>query len=239
VALKLGHLGAPIAVLPLGTANNIAATLGIPDRLDAAIALLEHGRQVEFDVGTVRHAGKKRRFIEGIGVGLFAESMAVVKEHVADDMSRDDGADAELRRDVDVVRTLLRLQHPLRCRIEVDGVKTEHQVLLGAVLNIRSVGPRLLLAPDASPGDGRLDVVLVTEAERATFSAYLDDRIAGRNGHAPRLPRWRGERVRLRWDSPLGHLDDKPLPRRKGKNADAPLDLEIGVERGALRFIAP
>ncbi len=77
VAKSLMRAGTPIAVLPLGTANNIAKTLGLMNRpLDQLIASWPTARHVKFDVGTATGPWGTKHFVEGIGIGLFTGTMS-------------------------------------------------------------------------------------------------------------------------------------------------------------------
>ena len=53
--------------------------------------------------------------------------------------------------------------------------------LLVEVLNIRSIGPNLVFAPDASPSDGYFDVILAQECHREELLTYLGHRSEGRD----------------------------------------------------------
>ncbi len=66
-ALAGGNI--PLAILPLGTANNIASSLGISGSLEKAIAAWRHQRIVRIDVGVIQHDGETR-FLESVGAGL-------------------------------------------------------------------------------------------------------------------------------------------------------------------------
>ena len=76
VAKKLIGKPVPIAVLPLGTANNIAKTL---DVLDQPLTQLVDGwvqaRRRKFDVGVANGPWGSTCFIEGLGMGLFTTTM--------------------------------------------------------------------------------------------------------------------------------------------------------------------
>lgn len=62
----------PIAILPQGTANNIAISLGIPLDCEKAIGLWRNALLKKFDVGMVIGLEKKPLyFIESIGFGVF------------------------------------------------------------------------------------------------------------------------------------------------------------------------
>jgi diacylglycerol kinase (ATP) len=73
-------------------------------------------------------------------------------------------------------------------------------------MNTPCIGPRLCMAPEASPGDGRLDLVLLTERERARFEQHLERRLSG-EAEALNLPVRSGRRVEIRWDGSPIHVD--------------------------------
>ena len=76
VALALVGRRVPLAVLPLGTANNISKTLGLTDRtLTDLVDGWILGRLRKVDVGIAIVWGSTC-FIEGLGMGLFAGTMA-------------------------------------------------------------------------------------------------------------------------------------------------------------------
>src|SRR5690242_11321018 len=70
VASGLVKTGVPLGILPLGTFNNLALSLGIPRELDAACGIVEAGRTRKIDVGV---ADERHFFFEAAGVGVDAE----------------------------------------------------------------------------------------------------------------------------------------------------------------------
>jgi Diacylglycerol kinase catalytic domain len=71
VAKHLIDKHVPIAVLPMGTANNIAKTLGLKDRsLEQLVAGWSAAPRVSFDVGVASGPWDSKYFIEGLGMGL-------------------------------------------------------------------------------------------------------------------------------------------------------------------------
>ena len=61
----------PLAIIPAGTANNIARSLGICGAPLAAIAEWDMNRRRRLDVGNAHGPWGCRAFVEGIGFGAF------------------------------------------------------------------------------------------------------------------------------------------------------------------------
>ncbi|WP_089014240.1 diacylglycerol/lipid kinase family protein [Micromonospora inositola] len=70
-ARLLAHRDIALGLLPLGTTNNFARTVGIPLDLDAAVAVLTDGKVIDVDLGLVGNM----RFTNHVGVGLSADVM--------------------------------------------------------------------------------------------------------------------------------------------------------------------
>ena len=67
----------PIAILPMGTANNVATSLGVKHlAIDELIFGWTSARRVKFDVGNAKGPWGSIPFIEGLGMGLFTDTMS-------------------------------------------------------------------------------------------------------------------------------------------------------------------
>jgi diacylglycerol kinase (ATP) len=238
-ALRLVGSPTPVAVLPLGTANNVARALGIPAGIEALIETLAAGCVTPVDAGIVRTARESGHFIEGIGFGLFAESMAVAKTNAEHGLTPPLGAAAELEHDVRLLRALLPLHRARECRIVLDHETIDSAMLLVEIMNIASIGPVLHLAPDADPADGVLEIVFAPESARAELAAFLEDRSNGHENAVPALPRRRAGRCRIEWRAPLAHIDDtRWTPDHDNADHDWHT-FDVAVERQALWFLLP
>jgi diacylglycerol kinase (ATP) len=227
-ARALAGRGRPLAILPLGTANNIARSLGIRGSPEELIDGWRQAQLRPLDIGVARSERGESRFVEAIGSGLI--SAGIVEMERAPSRHGEEDADAKLARAVRTYRDVLSRLRPRRWRFTADGEVVEGELLLLEVLNIASVGPNLVLSPDADPSDGHLDVVSAGEAERDEVDEYLRQRAAGCEVRMS-LPTRRARRVEISgWDDM--HLDDQ-VSHRPGGEA-----LSIHIEAAAVQYLA-
>jgi diacylglycerol kinase (ATP) len=166
--LVAGH-DVPLALLPIGTANNIALGLGIRGSLADIVESWASATPRPLDLGRVRGAGVDRRFLESAGGGLIPAGIAA---HEAQPGADQAPVGQKLPDAIRAYRDALRALKPRRCTVTLDGVSMTDDFLLVEALNTRAVGPNLELA-DADPSDGRLSVVMATEAHRGEIDEYL------------------------------------------------------------------
>jgi diacylglycerol kinase family enzyme len=199
-ALAGGNI--PLAILPLGTANNIASSLGIGGSPEEAIAAWRHQRVVRIDVGVIQHDGETR-FLESVGAGLVVAGINAGRDAIP--KNGDPVSNVARAREL-YVETIRHLE-PRHCDITIDGTSIAGDYLLIEVLNIPSVGPGVSLSAEVSPADGLLSVVVATEAEREQLAAYLSELRNGEPASAG-LKSWRAGHVELRGLEEF-HVDDE------------------------------
>ncbi|MFC5379680.1 diacylglycerol kinase family protein [Aquipuribacter nitratireducens] len=164
----VAHTGVPLGVVPAGTGNDIARAWGLPGDPVAAVdtldACLRAGWVAPFDAVRVDDPGSAEERPAWVGGVVAAGFDAVVNER-ANGWRWPRGAaryNLAIARELPVFR-------PVPYRLVLDGEEWRTEGLLVAVANTGSYGGGMRIAPDATPDDGLLDVVVVTPVSLPRF----------------------------------------------------------------------
>lgn len=222
-ACALAGRAVSLAILPLGTANNTARSLGLPSGepdLDALIAGFTRGSFRDFDLATLHEDDSVTPFSECLGWGVFP---SVIER--ASELSLPDQREHTLGRDRRVFEAVIEKAEPRRYRIGVDDETIIGEFLLVEIVNIPFIGPQLELSPESDPSDGKLELVLAAEPDRASLLELA------RSGRASTpLPTRRGERFSVRTDEPCYHRDGKLVIGARSA------EFSITVEPASVRY---
>lgn len=202
--LLIGHR-IPLAILPAGTANNIAKSVGCTASLDELIRRWNTAARIPFDIGILEDASGQERFVEGIGSGMVPSVIDLLKSGTVDEEEQP-ATSAVSHAQRRYLQVLSRLK-PERWSVVVDGVRRTGEFLLVEVLNIPSIGPNLVLSGDANPSDGMFSVVLAGDEHRDDLVRYVRCCL-DTDQCLPRLPVLHGRRVMLEGTGKL-HVDDQ------------------------------
>ena len=190
---NLPPASAEVALLPVGGANNIARSLGIPLDLAQAAALAVSGRARSLDLIQARTARRRVIAVEGVSVGFHAVARARYAAVNSTDVRAAVGAGLSAIRAFD--------RAPVALELDGDAeLATFGQLFLA---NLPFYGPRLAVAPAADPADGLLDVVRIPARGRLDVVAALAALRLGRDPHGLTRERVRRVRINTRGRSPV------------------------------------
>jgi YegS/Rv2252/BmrU family lipid kinase len=138
--------GLPLGIIPLGTANNLARTLGIPADIEAACAASAGNVRRRIDLGRVND----RYFCTTASLGLSVQ----ITEELSSDAKRKWGAVAYAL----AAMRAIRRARPIHADIEWEGGIRHSRTVQIVVGNGRYYGAALAVAEDAAIDDARLDL---------------------------------------------------------------------------------
>lgn len=218
VAAALLDQGVPAGVIPAGTGNDFARTIGLsrdpataarqilagrPQRVD--ILQVNGGRLwclnvmgTGFDAAVCRRINARQRLLSGVPAYL----MAVAQEFIS--------------------------YRPTPVSLEIDGQTWEGSVMLAAVANAQSYGAGMRISPLSDVQDGLLDVVVVRHVGRLEFARSFPRVFKGTHLAHPAVRHWRGRQVRLFTPNPSPVLVDGDL------QCETPLEVRVCPARALL-----
>lgn len=221
--------GIPVYLLPYGTANNIGLTLGIPKLIEELEENFEE-RIGKFDVGKVDGLGNLSFFLEGVGFGIFPE---LIKKMEGDEKNGE-SASQELQRTLKRLLMITKKFKAQKAELNIDGVEVHGSFLLVELINVKFIGPNFQLAPNADPGDGYFDMVLIPETRRADLVSHLQNLIDG-NEEPGQLKDFvqhlRVQQVKMKWEGKGVHVDDDLVEDYDRES------FVVSVDNGRLSFV--
>lgn len=190
-----------VVILPTGSSNNIARALGIVEEPRHIVAGLAKAKRTPLRIGVVEGPEWSRNFVEAVGMGPL---VAAIQQGA--DGGKEHGSDLLGERREELRRIVADCE-PLEVSLSVDGKRLDEKMLMLEVMNLPMIGPNLLLAPEADPGDAHLDVAWLPAAKRRSMLAWLKDPEA----RGSPFVRVKAERVELHPQGGGLHVDDKAV----------------------------
>ncbi|HEX6751309.1 MAG TPA: YegS/Rv2252/BmrU family lipid kinase [Longimicrobium sp.] len=209
-----------LAILPMGTANDLAAGLGIPtDDAEAALAVAVAGVPFDVDVPTVNGRCFLNVSTGGFGAEATDDSSETLKSVL--------GPIAYV---ITGVRKFARLAAS-RARFTAAG-ETLHdgEFLVFAVGNARRTGGGIHLTAEAEMDDRLLDVCIIEEMGHLEFARIAPQIRAGRHVDHPRVTYRKVPSLLVEAGEELSvNADGEPMPARRFEYAFAPGRLTLMV----------
>ena len=191
----------PFAVLPLGTANDFARTLGVYELEDAIAAIDSNELRVMDAIHTHFEDGSERVFVNVANGGLAWD----INDILDDKQKETWGALAYARGALDAIdnRTVY------RAAIQVDGELAERvEALTIAVCSGRSCGGGLRVAPTADIEDGLMEALVLRPVSPGALTSLAARMRLGAVEVDDALVRFRGTKITVACDPPMPFVFD-------------------------------
>ncbi|MBP8639165.1 MAG: diacylglycerol kinase family lipid kinase, partial [Dictyoglomi bacterium] len=174
----------PLGILPVGRGNDFFRTISNSRILDVILKpFLDIPKFNMVDVGRMND----RYFINVAGVG-FDAMVAGISEPV-----RFLGPVAYLG---SALVGLLK-NKGIRLKLNIDGNKIDMNALMIAIANGRYFGGKMLIAPEASPWDGKFDVCLIENASKLEVLKTLPKVYSGKHIYHPKVKTFKAEYLEI------------------------------------------
>lgn len=201
-----GHTA--LGIVPAGTGDDNARTLGIPrDSVAAAALLAAQGEVSLVDLGRVTAAdGTERVFLGVLSSGF--DSLVNERANVMTWPSGD-------ARYLVAILGELRTFRPVPYTAMIDGREVTGDAMLVAVGNGVSYGGGMRVCPDAVPDDGLLDVTWLHGVRKSTFLRVFPQVFSGSHVRTPYVSSTRATSLSLDAPGQLAYADGErvgPLP---------------------------
>lgn len=222
-AVMRGMVGgkARLGIIPAGTENNIAKSLGIPKDLEAACVLIASDQTLKLDLGQVTtRKGKKFIFFEMATVGLSAAVYPDANKAASGKLS---GIKA-------TAMTLIRQEAHPNVFLTLDNEsKIEVETMLVMVSNTPVFGKNFQVAPEASMQDGLLDISVYPDFGKLELLRYYAAVMDGGYSGNGKVQHYQARKIKVKASPKLNVMADGVA---LGKGT-----VTIKVRPGALRVI--
>jgi len=202
VAQALVGTTTALGILPMGSGNDYARALGIPQNLNEAVKILLQGQPRPVDVGEVFD----RFYLNSMGMGIDGE---IAHHYQTYRFLR-----GELGYLLATVFEVLRFR-PVRMEVETAGWRYTGELLTVAVMNGPWAGGGFCLAPRARPDDGVLELALIGHYPRLVRLAVLPKTRDGSYLSLKRAKLVGVREAKIKAERPLVvHMDGELFPER-------------------------
>jgi diacylglycerol kinase (ATP) len=217
----------PFGIIPVGTGDDNARTLGLPlddpaAAADAVADALAAGRTRTIDLATVTTGDGVTEWFLGVLSSGF-------DSNVNERANRITWPKGQARYFVSILGEL-RTFRPVPYRVVIDDEVLTGKGMLVSVGNGISYGGGMKVCPGAIVDDGLLDLTWLSEVGTGTFLKVFPSVYKGTHVSHPSVRTFRGHRIRIEAPGQIAYADGERI---------GPLPVDIEIHPGALRVLAP
>lgn len=200
LAAEEGAAMARLGIMPIGSGNDFAGSLGIPLDLQQAAGKIKQGQLRAVDIGQVNG----RYFDNNVGLGF--EAMINIEAHKMTWLR------GQLLYLTAVFRAMASFPFP-NVNIDLDGRQIKDKsILMISVGNNPRIGGGFPVTPDAVPDDGEMDICIVDAIPRLKILQLLPKAMKGTHRNEPEVELARFQHVVIESEDPLPvHADGEIL----------------------------
>ena len=210
-----------LGIIPTGTMNNLAHSLGIPLSVEAACAVVARGETRTIDVGQIN----EQTFLEVAGVGFEASLFPAGEEF------KKPGLLSTVRGALLGLVSLFTFK-PTRFKISFEEKKMRpYDAIQVTICNAPYYGAHFHVGPDILMDDGMLDVFIFRHFSKLEYLRHAVSISQGRRVFQPKILRRRVKALRIASSGPLDIQADG-MPRGQTPAV-------VKVVMGALRVRVP
>lgn len=191
--------GAELALIPRGTGVDFARTFAIPSRLEDAVRVALAGRTRAIDLGRATYRSWEGREEQAYFANIASVGMSGA---VAKRVNESSSGWAKVSYLVATLAVFARWQN-CDVRVSVDGEARSGRMHDVIVANCRYFAAGMMICPEADPGDGRLDCLLIGDVTKADLVRTLPKIYRGTHLPHPKAELLRGAVVSVDADDPL------------------------------------
>lgn len=190
-AWNQGNRNTSMAIIGIGRGNDFAYGVGIPPGLQDGFMVIQAGKQRLMDVGHVVGGDypQGRYFGNGVGIGFDAvvgfEAVKLTHLH------------GFLNYIIAALRTIFLFFNAPLIRIEYDDKQITQPSLMVSIMNGRRMGGGFMMAPEAQPDDGLLDLCIAGQLTRIGILTMIPRFMKGTQAPHPQIKTGRASKIHV------------------------------------------
>lgn len=185
-----------LGVVPVGSGNDFAHAIGVPDRSDHALVHALQGQASAIDLGLMTDEnGRKEYFDNTLGIGF--DAVVTIRSHRLPVLR------GFLMYLTAVIQTIILNHDAAHMQIQTDGDRWEQTNLLVTLCNGPREGGGFMIAPEARLDDGLLHYAMIKKVSRAMMFRLVPEVMNGTHGRFKQVSMGSCKTLSLSADRPL------------------------------------